>query len=110
MTKAEMQAFLHGSRLAVISTSGKYANRRADPRVALVIGWETGQTVQLEGIAELLSGNALDACKRSYFAAWPDRRERERGPNIAYRRVRPRWLRYSDFNQTSSKIEQLTIP
>jgi general stress protein 26 len=137
MTKAEMYAFLRGHRLAVISTvnaaspqasligiavtesldiifdtvstSRKYANLRADPRVALVIGWEAEQTVQFEGIAELLSGKALEACKPDYFAAWPDGRERERWPDIAYVRVRPRWLRYSDFSQTPPKTEELTL-
>jgi general stress protein 26 len=137
MTKAEMYAFLRGHRLAVISTvnaaspqasligiavtesleiifdtvstSRKYANLRADPRVALVIGWEAEQTVQFEGIAELLSGKALEACKPDYFAAWPDGCERERWPDIAYVRVRPRWLRYSDFSETPPKTEELTL-
>jgi len=93
-----------------LSTSRKYANLRADPRVALVIGWEAEQTVQYEGVAELLSGDALNACKQDYFAAWPDGRERERWADIAYVRVRPRWLRYSDFSSTPPKIKELTLP
>jgi hypothetical protein len=63
---------------------------RADSRLALVIGWNAEQTVQVEGVAELPSGDALDACKSQYFATWPDGRERERWPLIAYIRVRPR--------------------
>jgi pyridoxine/pyridoxamine 5'-phosphate oxidase len=139
VTRAEIYAFLRGHRLAVISsvspaaspqaaligiavtealdiifdtlsTSRKYANLRADPRVALVIGWEAEQTVQYEGVAELLSGDALNACKQDYFAAWPDGRERERWADIAYVRVRPRWLRYSDFSSTPPKIKELTLP
>jgi PPOX class probable F420-dependent enzyme len=139
VTRAEIYAFLRGHRLAVIttvspegspqaavigiavtealdivfdtlSTSRKYANLRADPRVALVIGWQAEQTVQVEGVAEVLSGDALDACKQVYFTAFPDGRERERWPDIAYVRVRPRWLRYSDFSPTPPKIEELTLP
>jgi general stress protein 26 len=133
VTPAEIYGFLRRHRLAVISTvnagspqaavigiavtealeiifdtvttSRKFANLRADPRVALVIGWDAEQTVQYEGAAELPSGRELDACKSDYFATWPDGRERERWPDIAYVRVRPRWLRYSDFSQTPPRIE-----
>ena len=55
-----------------LTTSRKYANLRADPRVALVIGWDAEQTVQYEGIADLPAGADLDACKQTYFATWPD--------------------------------------
>jgi pyridoxine/pyridoxamine 5'-phosphate oxidase len=93
----------------MLTTSRKFANLRADPRAALVVGWDTEKTVQYEGIADLPSGPDLDACKRDYFAAWPDGPERERWPNITYVRIRPRWLRYSDFSQSPPKIEELTL-
>ena len=44
--------------------------------------------MQYEGSAEPLSGRELVACKLDYFAVWPDGRERERWPDIAYVRVR----------------------
>jgi hypothetical protein len=137
MTQAELYAFLRKHRLAVISTinlvslqaavigiavtetldiifdtlttSRKYANLRADPRAALAIGWDAAQTVQYEGIADWPSGPELDACKRIYFEAWPDGPDRERWPDIAYVRIRPRWVRYSDFSETPARIEELTI-
>jgi len=137
--RAEIYAFLRGHRLAVIatvnpavspqaavigiaatetlhiifdtlSTSRKNANLRADPRAALAIGWDAAQTVQVEGIAEFPAGPDLDACNRAYFAVWPDGPERERWPDIAYIRIRPRWLRYSDCGETPPKIEELTLP
>jgi len=92
-----------------LSTSRKYANIIADPRVALVVGWDAEQTVQIEGIADVPSGDELAACKQAYFAVWPDGRERERWPDIAYVRIRPRWLRYSDFGQSPPRIEELTL-
>lgn len=92
-----------------LATSRKYANLVADPRVALVIGWDAEQTVQIEGIADVPSGDELAACKQAYFAVWPDGREREKWPAIAYVRVRPRWLRYSDFGQVPPRIEELTL-
>jgi len=36
--------------------------------------------------------------KRSYFAAWPDGPTRASWPGLTYFRVRPTWIRYSDFN------------
>jgi len=93
-----------------LSTSRKYANLTADPRVALVIGWDAEQTVQIEGVADLPSGEGLAACKQAYFAVWPDGRARETWPAIAYVRVRPRWLRFSDYGKAPPWIEELTLP
>jgi pyridoxine/pyridoxamine 5'-phosphate oxidase len=137
VTQAELVAFLRQHRLAVVSTlrdgapqaavvgiavtealdiifdtlttSRKYANISADPRVALVIGWDAEQTVQFEGIAELPSGDELESSKQAYFAVSPDGRAREKWPNIAYVRIRPRWLRYSDFEQTPPRIEEMML-
>ncbi|HLZ03781.1 MAG TPA: pyridoxamine 5'-phosphate oxidase family protein [Bradyrhizobium sp.] len=92
-----------------LSTSRKYANIVADPRVALAIGWDAEQTVQIEGIADIPAGDELAACKQAYFAVWPDGRERERWRDIAYVRVRPRWLRYSDFSQAPPRIQELRL-
>jgi uncharacterized pyridoxamine 5'-phosphate oxidase family protein len=91
-----------------LSTSRKYANLRTDPRVALTV-WDGAQTVQYEGVADLPDGADLDACKRVYFEAWPDGPEREKWPDIAYVRVRPRWIRFSDFGQTPARIEELNL-
>jgi hypothetical protein len=138
MTPSDLLHFLRQHRLAVVSTvrdgapqaavvgiavtdeleivfdtvtsTRKYANLIADPRVALVVGWDYGQTVQVEGIADLPAGEALAACKQAYFAVWTDGRQRERWPDIAYVRVRPRWLRYSDYAVAPPRIEELTLP
>ncbi len=138
MTPASLLPFLRAHRLAVVSTvrdgapqaavvgiavmdnldivfdtsntSRKYANLVADPRVALVIGWDHEQTAQIEGTADIPSGTELDACKQAYFEVWPDGREREKWPDIAYVRVRPRWLRFSDFGRAPPRIEELTLP
>ncbi|MCC8939311.1 pyridoxamine 5'-phosphate oxidase family protein [Bradyrhizobium sp. Arg68] len=138
MTRAELVAFLRMHRLAVVSTlhdgapqaavvgiavtddleiifdtlttSRKYNNLRADPRAALVIGWDAEQTVQYEGVADFPAGAELAACKRVYFAAWPDGPEREAWPNIGYVRVRPKWARFSDFGVVPARIEEMTLP
>ncbi|WJR79642.1 pyridoxamine 5'-phosphate oxidase family protein [Bradyrhizobium sp. NP1] len=92
-----------------LSTSRKYKNLAADPRVALVIGWDNEQTVQIEGLADVPTGPDLDACKQAYFAAWPDGPERAQWPDIAYVRIQPRWLRFSDFSCAPPRIEEMAL-
>jgi general stress protein 26 len=92
-----------------VSTSRKYANLQTDQRIAFVFGWEDEVTVQYEGIASQPRGDDLHRYKKAYFAAWPDGPQREKWPNIAYFAVRPRWIRYSDFNKESYKIEEMVF-
>lgn len=78
-------------------TSRKARNLRASPSIALVLGWDDGQTVQFEGIADEPSGAELQRLKLVYFNRFPDGYDREKDPDITYFRVTPTWLRYSDF-------------
>ena len=87
--------------------SRKCQNLRRDPRIALVIGWDEEQTVQYEGIADEPTGAELVALKAVYFARFPDGRERETWPDITYFRVRPTWVRYSDFRGGSPRVIEL---
>jgi len=137
MTRAELLAFLRKHRLAVVSTvhdgapqaavvgiavgdnldiifdtlttSRKYQNLHADPRAALVIGWDAEQTAQIEGVADFPTGAELATCKQVYFAAWPDGPTRESWPNIGYIRVRPTWVRFSDFGAVPARIEEIEL-
>jgi PPOX class probable F420-dependent enzyme len=77
--------------------SRKYANIERDPDVAVVVGWDDEVTVQIEGTADIPSGEDLDRCKAAYFRQYPDGRDRAAWPEIAHIRVTPRWLRYSDY-------------
>jgi general stress protein 26 len=90
-----------------LETTRKVANLRRNPRIAFVIGgWVNGdeRTVQFEGIADEPRGDELARIKAAYFARWPDGRSRELSPGLAYIRVRPTWVRYSDFNQNPPAI------
>jgi pyridoxine/pyridoxamine 5'-phosphate oxidase len=80
-----------------LETTRKCRNLRRDPRIALVVGWDDAETVQIEGVADEPLGAELAAAKAAYFAAFPDGPTREAWPGITYFRVRPTWLRYSDF-------------
>jgi PPOX class probable F420-dependent enzyme len=88
-----------------LGTTRKAVNLRRDPRVALVVGWDEEQTVQLEGVADEPAGEELQRLKAVYFAAWPDGVERERWEGITYVRVRPTWARYSDFRPGGGVVE-----
>ena len=80
-----------------LGTSRKAQNLRRNARIALVVGWDDEQTVQLEGRADEPAGDELNRIKAVYFASFPDGPEREQWPEITYIRVRPSWARYSDF-------------
>jgi general stress protein 26 len=90
-----------------VDTSRKVRNLRHDPRIALVFGKAGGyifgehdeRTVQYEGIADFPVADELKRAQELYFAAFPEGRERLSWPGITYVRVRPVWIRYSDYNR-----------
>jgi general stress protein 26 len=90
-------------------SSRKYRNITADPRVALVVGLDDEVTVQAEGVADLPRGEELRRCTDSYFAQYPDGRERAKDPAIVHLRVRLTWLRYSDYRPDSFTIEESPV-
>jgi len=139
MTKPDLFEYLRSHRLAVLATvspegapeaavmgfavtpefdiifdtvrsARKYPNLLANPRVALVIGGEREITVQYEGIAEEPAGGDRERWKEIYFATWPDGRERQSWTGITWFRVRPVWIRYSNFNEGSREVVEFTFP
>jgi uncharacterized pyridoxamine 5'-phosphate oxidase family protein len=82
-----------------LESTRKYRNLRADPRIALVIGWDDEITAQIEGRVDFPTGSELERIRECYFSAYPDGRDRLAWPGITHARVRPTWLRYSDFNK-----------
>lgn len=83
-----------------LSASRKAANLRANPRIALVIGWDDGQTVQIEGQVDEPGGDELLRLKDLYLQRFPDGHKRAALADVAYFRVSPEWIRYSDFRST----------
>jgi hypothetical protein len=88
-----------------LGTSRKAQNLRREPRIALVVGWDEEQTLQLAGVADEPTGDELLRLKRVYLAAFPDGVEREQWPDITYVRVRVTWARYSDFRSGGGVCE-----
>lgn len=83
--------------------SRKHANLVRDGRVAIV-AWHDATTIQIEATADQPSGAELARAKATYLAAFPDGVEREGWPDIAYWRLRPTWIRTSDFATTPPTI------
>jgi general stress protein 26 len=89
-----------------VRSSRKYPNLKANPRVAWVVGCTTEITVQYEGEAEELEGAALAKYKAIYFQKFPDGPSRENWAGMTYFVVRPKWVRYCDYNPRSRRIEE----
>ncbi len=136
MTRAELVTFLRRYRLAVqasvardgapqaavvgfavsddleivfdtLESTRKYQNLAADPRIALVIGWDHEATAQIEGVVDFPTGAELARIRDVYFTSYPDGRDRLAWPGITHARVRPTWIRYSDFTKDPPVIVEL---
>ena len=92
-----------------LDRSRKYRNLVALPACSLV-GWSGEQTVQYEGVAGLPAGAELKRYQEIYFGAWPDGPSRMTWAGMVYFVVRPRWIRYSDFEQRQPFIHETTFP
>jgi hypothetical protein len=71
-----------------------------------VVGWDKEQTVQLEGIADEPHGEELYRVQRYYFGHFPDGQMRLSWPGLTYFRIRPHWIRYSDFRDTNTTVAE----
>lgn len=92
-----------------VASSRKYRNLMHNPAAAFVIGWTGEATVQYEGIASQPAGEELARYKEVYFAKFPDCVSHQSWPGIAYFVVRPKWTRYSDYDQQPALIEEFTF-
>jgi general stress protein 26 len=95
-----------------VDTTRKVVNLRRNPRIAFVIGGTNDgdeKTVQYEGIADEPAGPELERLKEQYFVRFPDGRDRLAWPGLTYVRVRPRWLRFSDYSRTPPEIVEITF-
>ncbi|MBO0825229.1 MAG: pyridoxamine 5'-phosphate oxidase family protein [Actinobacteria bacterium] len=131
MTRDEFVEFVRSARLGVVATvsaeghaeaalvelavtgdgevvfdtktgARKVANIAGNPSVALVVGWDSGVSVQVEGQAEVLSGAEREKYGRVYLEQFPGARALL--DEFALIRVIPRWLRLYDARPESFQI------
>ncbi len=137
MTKANLFDFLSRHRYAVISSvsatgapqsavvgigvnadleivfdtlksSRKYANLIANPAASVTV-WTGEVTAQLDGIAREPEGTERNLYREIYFETWPDGRTRLSWPGLTHIVIRPKWIRYTDFDQRPPQIEEFTF-
>ena len=94
-----------------VKSSRKYPNLIARPACSFVIGgWGPGeQTVQYEGQSRQLEPPDLERYQKIYFSAFPDGPSRLSWPGIVYFVVRPKWIRFSDFDQNPPLIREFSF-
>lgn len=85
----------------------KYNNLQKNPSVAFVIGWEDDITVQYEGQAREIKGQDIDKYKEIFFQKNPKAKKWDSSPEIKYFLVKPKWVRYSDYDGKPYKIVEL---
>lgn len=90
-----------------LDSTRKLGNLRRNSRIAFVIGGSSAgdeRTVQYEGVADEPKGAERERVLAAYYEAWPDGPSRANWPGLVYVRVRPTWIRFSDFNQSPPLI------
>ena len=94
-----------------LASTRKAQNLRRNSTIAFVIGGlgdGDERTVQYEGVADEPAGEELDRLKEAYYSVFPDGPSRASWPGLIYVRVRPTWLRFSDYNVDPPEIIELT--
>jgi hypothetical protein len=93
-----------------IDATRKAVNLRARPRAAVVLGSvapDAKVTVQVEGTADEPHGTDLERLKELYFERFLDGPTRQAWKGLIYVRIRPTWLRLSDYAQDPPRIVEL---
>ena len=91
-----------------VDRSRKYGNLKANGACSVTM-WKGEVTVQYEGVAREPVGDELVRYQEAYFAKLPDGRDRLKWAGIAYFVVRPKWVRFSDYDARPPAIEEHTF-
>ncbi|MCL5008863.1 MAG: pyridoxamine 5'-phosphate oxidase family protein [Patescibacteria group bacterium] len=87
----------------------KYKNLRKNSRVAFVVGGEEKITLQYEGVAEELSVKAFAKYLKRHVQKNPVEKKFAAMPEARFFKVRPVWLRYSDFAAQPNNIFEINF-
>jgi pyridoxine/pyridoxamine 5'-phosphate oxidase len=92
-----------------LRSTRKYRNLMSHPACSFAIGWAGETTVQYEGKARAPGGDELARYQEVYFKKWPDGPNRLCWPGITYFVVRPKWIRYSDYDRNPPLIQEFSF-
>lgn len=85
---------------ATFATSRKYQNLLSNSKVAMVIGWDHGKTVQLEGTAEEITDPAqIENFTKTHLAKIPTAAKYVSKSQERFFKVKPEKIRYSDLSE-----------
>ncbi|MFI5205339.1 MAG: pyridoxamine 5'-phosphate oxidase family protein [Candidatus Paceibacterales bacterium] len=94
--------------IATYDSSRKFLNLKRNPRVALVVGWEHGKTVQIEGHAEQITDpEEIKDIEWTDLEKMPTVAKYIKPDRAVFLKIIPKWLKYSDFSTEPWKIEEL---
>lgn len=85
--------------------SRKYANLKNNPNVAMVMGINGAQTVQIEGTAEEVSVSLIAAQLDAYFTKSPTARKFAEVQSQTYFLITPNWLRHTNYQEDQPIFE-----
>ncbi len=81
------------------STSRKYINLQSNSSIAVVIGWDQGKTVQLEGtVSEVTEPREIDVSITSHLSKIPNVAKFLERPDERLFKIKPTWVSYSDLS------------
>lgn len=94
--------------LSTHDDSRKWKNIEKNPSVALVFGWDfKTYNIQYEGKAELVKKNK--EIEEIYYSANPFLTQYRDLPQTAYIRVRPAWIRLTDFSVSPPQVQEKKV-
>lgn len=87
----------------------KYKNLQSNKNISFVVGWDDNITVQYEGIAQEVSGDELDQCREIHLTKNPKSKKYAFDEKQRFFKVRPVWVKYSDFNHDPEDSFELSF-
>lgn len=84
----------------------KFANLQADPRIAVVVGWD-GWSIQLEGQVRVATSDEVPELERQHIARNPAAIKYAGSVSQRYMIVTPTWARLTDYRGPEAVIEEL---
>ena len=91
----------------------KWHNLAQNPKIALVVGWDTKRyiTLQYEGEAQPIPDADIEKYKQIFIAKdTPCTETFLNDPRVRLYKVRPKWIRYSDYTGKAPNIMEMSFP